>query len=177
MDIKTIKDKLQIIAEQSSSRGRRPDELIPRGVGPAGGGSVSSGGGRMEPKYDLPAPGPMPTPEIPPLAQLPKPRIKLQPGETPAQAIERIRRTAPTLKDRVPEKDSYGRIEPTLETNTMKAAESKQSGPKFPGYWRGTDSAKKSKSKMVGADESKNQVSERAQRLFVSYKKFLANDK
>jgi len=177
MDIKTIKDKLQAIAEQSSSRGRRPDELIPHGVGPAGGGSVSSGGGRMEPKFDLPAPGPMPTPEIPPLASLPKPRIKLQPGETPAQAIERIRRTAPTLKDRVPEKDPLGRIEPTLETDTMASAEHNPTGPKFPGYWRGKDSARMAKSKMVGADESVNPVLKRAQILTQSYKNFKDNNK
>ena len=34
--------------------------------------------------------------------------------------------------------------------DAMSAAERKPTGPKWPGYWRGTDSAKKSRSKMVG---------------------------
>jgi hypothetical protein len=41
--------------------------------------------------------------------------------------------------------------------DAMSAAERKPTGPKWPGYWRGTDSAKKSRSRMVGdggTDES-----------------------
>lgn len=37
--------------------------------------------------------------------------------------------------------------------DSMAKAEAKPTGPKFPGYWKGTDSAGKSKSKMVGSAE------------------------
>lgn len=37
--------------------------------------------------------------------------------------------------------------------DTMSKAEDKPTGPKFPGYWKGKDSAEKSKSKMVGGCE------------------------
>lgn len=43
-------------------------------------------------------------------------------------------------------------IKKLLESiDSMSAAENKPTGPKFPGYWRGTDSASKAKSKMVGS--------------------------
>ena len=38
--------------------------------------------------------------------------------------------------------------------DSMASAEQKSTGPKFPGKWKGTDSADKAKSKMVGASES-----------------------
>lgn len=41
--------------------------------------------------------------------------------------------------------------------NMSKAAE-KSRGPKFPGYWKGTDPASKAKSKMVGSAESKHSL-------------------
>ena len=45
-------------------------------------------------------------------------------------------------------------IKKLLETmDRMSAAERKPSGPKFPGYWKGTDSASKAKDKMVGSAE------------------------
>jgi soluble lytic murein transglycosylase-like protein len=37
--------------------------------------------------------------------------------------------------------------------DSMKKAEKKPTGPKFPGYWKGTDPASKSKTKMVGSAE------------------------
>jgi hypothetical protein len=42
----------------------------------------------------------------------------------------------------------------TLNEGTMAAVKKHSRGPKFPGYWKGTDAADKSKSKMVGAAES-----------------------
>lgn len=42
--------------------------------------------------------------------------------------------------------------------DTMSSAEHKSTRPKFPGYWKGTDSAKKAKSKMVGSAESKHSI-------------------
>jgi hypothetical protein len=45
-------------------------------------------------------------------------------------------------------------IKKLLETmDRMSTAERKPSGPKFPGYWKGTDSASKAKDKMVGSAE------------------------
>ena len=45
-------------------------------------------------------------------------------------------------------------IKKLLETmDRMSAAERKPSGPKFPGYWKGTDPASKAKDKMVGGAE------------------------
>ena len=45
-------------------------------------------------------------------------------------------------------------IKKLLETmDRMSAAERKPSGPKFPGYWKGTDPASKAKDKMVGGCE------------------------
>lgn len=38
--------------------------------------------------------------------------------------------------------------------DSMSSAEKHSRGPKFPGYWKGKDPASKSKSKMVGANES-----------------------
>lgn len=46
-------------------------------------------------------------------------------------------------------------IKKLLEAMDSMAATKKHSrGPKFPGYWKGKDSASKSKSRMVGANES-----------------------
>ena len=45
-------------------------------------------------------------------------------------------------------------IKKLLETmDRMSAAERKPTGPKFPGYWKGTDPASKAKDKMVGSAE------------------------
>lgn len=44
-------------------------------------------------------------------------------------------------------------IRKLLESIDSMATESKGSGPKFPGYWKGQDSAKKAKSRMVGSTE------------------------
>jgi len=44
--------------------------------------------------------------------------------------------------------------------DAMSAAERKPTGPKWPGYWRGTDSAKKSRSRMVGDGGSSESVEE-----------------
>lgn len=53
---------------------------------------------------------------------------------------------------------------------SMDSAEHKPTGPKWPGYWRGKDSAKKSRSRMVGdggaaesVEESKNFLKELSQ--------------
>ena len=35
--------------------------------------------------------------------------------------------------------------------DSMSKAEKKSTGPKFPGYWKGTDPASKAKDKMVGS--------------------------
>jgi len=44
-------------------------------------------------------------------------------------------------------------IKKILESfDSMSKAEKKSSGPKFPGYWKGTDSANKSRSRMVGGE-------------------------
>lgn len=182
-NIKNLKDRLLSIEEGTF---RNPLDVVPLEPG-AGAGSDSPAGALVgaaarnpnlwrsarrdvtsNPVYtgagNLPVrqaqPPVEPTLNLPPLAPLPKPRIKLQSGETPAQAIERIRRTAPTLTDRVPEKDPVtGRIEPTLEDDTNK----------FPGYWRGTDNAKAARSKMVGMEES---IERRAKMLMANYQRF-----
>jgi hypothetical protein len=44
--------------------------------------------------------------------------------------------------------------------DAMSAAERKSTGPKWPGYWRGKDSAKKSKSRMVGDGGTSESVEE-----------------
>jgi hypothetical protein len=44
--------------------------------------------------------------------------------------------------------------------DAMSAAEQKSTGPKWPGYWRGKDSAKKSKSRMVGDGGTSESVEE-----------------
>ena len=44
-------------------------------------------------------------------------------------------------------------IRKLLESIDSMATESKVLGPKFPGYWKGQDSAKKAKSRMVGSTE------------------------
>ena len=43
-----------------------------------------------------------------------------------------------------------------INEGTMSSATKKPTGPKFPGYWKGKDSAKLSRSRMVGASESEN---------------------
>lgn len=46
-------------------------------------------------------------------------------------------------------------IKKILESfDSMSKAEKKSSGPEFPGYWKGNDSAKKSRSRVVGNEES-----------------------
>jgi len=42
--------------------------------------------------------------------------------------------------------------------DSMSKAETKPTGPKFPGYWKGTDPASKAKSKMVGSAEDKHSM-------------------
>ena len=44
--------------------------------------------------------------------------------------------------------------------DSMTAAERKPTGPKWPGYWKGTDSAKKSRSRMVGSGGAAESVEE-----------------
>ena len=44
--------------------------------------------------------------------------------------------------------------------DAMSAAERKPTGPKWPGYWRGKDSAKKSRSRMVGDGAATESVEE-----------------
>lgn len=53
-------------------------------------------------------------------------------------------------------KDILSRLDQINESSTMKSAAKKSTGPKFPGYWKGTDPASQAKNKMVGgsAEES-----------------------
>jgi hypothetical protein len=53
-------------------------------------------------------------------------------------------------------RDILSRLDQLNESSTMKSAVKKPTGPKFPGYWKGTDPASQAKNKMVGgsAEES-----------------------
>jgi hypothetical protein len=57
--------------------------------------------------------------------------------------------------------------------DSMSAAEKKPAGPAWPGYWKGTDSAKKSRDRMVGnggTDESvEEDLEESLRRQFAEY--------
>lgn len=56
--------------------------------------------------------------------------------------------------------------------DSMSAAEKKPTGPKWPGYWKGTDSAKKSRSRMVGsgaAESVEEDLEESLRQQFAEY--------
>jgi len=73
-------------------------------------------------------------------------------------------------------------IKKILESfDSMSKAEKKSSGPKFPGYWKGTDSAKKSRSRVVGNEESvikelHDTANSTEYRLREAFNRFLKND-
>lgn len=73
-------------------------------------------------------------------------------------------------------------IKKILESfDSMSKAEKKSSGPEFPGYWKGTDSAKKSRSRMVGNEESvikelHDTANSTEYRLREAFNRFLKND-
>lgn len=160
-NIKNLKDRLLSIEEGTF---RNPLDVVPLEPG-AGAGSDSPAGavaGATIRNSNLWRSGRRTEPPVEPspLPPVKKPQITVRPGETPAQAIERIKRTAPTLDDEVKIKDPItGRVEPPpFEEST-----------KFPGYWRGNDSASAAKSKMVGMEES---VNLRAKKLMNDYQRF-----
>ena len=56
--------------------------------------------------------------------------------------------------------------------DSMSAAEKKPTGPKWPSYWKGTDSAKKSRSRMVGsgaAESVEEDLEESLRQQFAEY--------
>jgi hypothetical protein len=57
--------------------------------------------------------------------------------------------------------------------DSMAAAEKKSTGPAWPGYWKGTDTAKKSRSRMVGdggaAESVEEDLEESLRRQFAEY--------
>ena len=73
-------------------------------------------------------------------------------------------------------------IKKILESfDSMSKAEKKSSGPEFPGYWKGTDSAKKSRSRVVGNEESvikelHDTANSTEYRLREAFNRFLKND-
>lgn len=178
-DIKTLKDRLTSIEEGTF---RSPLDVIPlepgAGTGPdspagAVAGAVArnpnvwrSGRTEVKPNPAYTGAGNLPVRradypvEPPPISPAQKPRITVRPGETQAQAIERIKRTAPTVSDEVKIVDpATGRVEPPpFEEST-----------EFPGYWRGGDPASAAKSKMVGMEES---IIRRARKLMDDYQRF-----
>lgn len=58
----------------------------------------------------------------------------------------------------------------SVKETSMSSAEKKSTGPKFPGYWRGTDPASAARSKMVGSVEES--IQHRATVLMNRYKNF-----
>lgn len=158
-DIKNILSKLDMLSEQI---GFRP-------------GARDFSGQRIEPKFDF-----SPVQDIaPPMGAVggtAKPRIKVQPGQSPRQAISKAQEKIPTLKIEVPRADSsvdpYGRLEPKLgDISKQQSFVGKRKDPggplpaasksieptlemnKFPGYLKGTDTAKDVEKKMVGMEE------------------------
>lgn len=158
-DIKNILSKLDILSEQI---GFRP-------------GARDFSGQRIEPKFDL-----SPVQDIaPPMGAVggtAKPRIKVQPGQSPRQAISKAQEKIPTLKQEIPAAkpsvDPYGRLEPKLgDISKQQSFVGKRKDPggplpsasksneptleqnDFPGYLKGTDTAKDVEKKMVGMEE------------------------
>lgn len=71
-------------------------------------------------------------------------------------------------------------IKKLLESiDSMSKAEKKSEGPKFPGYWKGTDSANKSRSRMVGGESVIKELHDTANsteyRLKEEFRKFKEN--
>jgi hypothetical protein len=158
-DIKNILSKLDILSEQV---GFRP-------------GARDFSGQRIEPKFDF-----SPIQDIaPPMGAVGgtvKPRIKVQPGQSTRQAISQAQEKIPTLKQEIPAAkpsvDPYGRLEPKLgDISKQQSFVGKRKDPggplpaasksieptlemnKFPGYLKGTDTAKDVERKMVGMEE------------------------
>lgn len=158
-DIKNILSKLDIISEQV---GFRP-------------GARDFSGQRIEPKFDF-SPVQDITPPMGAVGGTAKPRIKVQPGQSPRQAISQAQEKIPTLRQEIPSAkpsvDPYGRLEPKLGDMSKQQsfvgkrkdpggplpAASKSNEPTleqndFPGYLKGTASAKDVEKKMVGMEE------------------------
>jgi hypothetical protein len=159
-DIKNILSKLDSLSEQI---GFRP-------------GARDFSGQRIEPKFDI-----SPVQDIAPpmgaVGGIAKPRIKVQPGQTPRQAISQAQQKIPTLTKEIPAAkpsvDPYGRMEPKGDITGEKSFAGKRKDPggplptpsksneptletnKFPGYWKGKDSAAQAKKKMVGMENKK----------------------
>jgi hypothetical protein len=166
-DIKNILSKLDSLSEQI---GFRP-------------GARDFSGQRIEPKFDI-----SPVQDIAPpmgaVGGIAKPRIKVQPGQTPRQAISQAQRKIPTLSQEIPAAkpsvDPYGRMEPKGDITGEKSFAGKRKDPggplptptrpvsyfkksneptletnKFPGYWKGKDNAMQAKKKMVGMESKK----------------------
>ncbi len=159
-DIKNILSKLDSLSEQI---GFRP-------------GARDFSGQRIEPKFDI-----SPVQDIAPpmgaVGGIAKPRIKVQPGQTPRQAISQAQQKIPTLTKEIPAAkpsvDPYGRMEPKGDITGEKSFAGKRKDPggplptpsksneptletnKFPGYWKGKDSAMQAKKKMVGMESKK----------------------
>ena len=159
-DIKNILSKLDSLSEQI---GFRP-------------GARDFSGQRIEPKFDI-----SPVQDIAPpmgaVGGIAKPRIKVQPGQTPRQAISQAQQKIPTLTKEIPAAkpsvDPYGRMEPKGDITGEKSFAGKRKDPggplptpsksneptletnKFPGYWKGKDSAAQAKKKMVGMESKK----------------------
>lgn len=158
-DLKNILSKLDIISEQV---GFRP-------------GARDFSGQRIEPKFDF-SPVQDITPPMGAVGGTAKPRIKVQPGQSPRQAISQAQEKIPTLRQEIPSAkpsvDPYGRLEPKLGDMSKQQsfvgkrkdpggplpAASKSNEPTleqndFPGYLKGTASAKDVEKKMVGMEE------------------------
>ena len=158
-DIKNILSKLDSLSEQI---GFRP-------------GARDFSGQRIEPKFDI-SPVQDITPPMGAVGGTAKPRIKVQPGQSPRQAISQAQQKIPTLKQEIPSAkpsvDPYGRLEPKLgDMSKQQSFVGKRKDPggplpaasksieptlemnKFPGYLKGTDTAKDVEKKMVGMEE------------------------
>lgn len=169
-DIRNILSKLDSLSEQV---GFRP-------------GATDIYGNRIEPRFDI---SPVQDIGLPmgAVGGTAKPRIKVQPGQSPRQAISQAQQKIPTLKQEIPSAkptvDPYSRMEPKFDISTSEKPSTGRrkdpSGPlptptkpvsyfnkpdkveptlegnKFPGYWKGTDSANQSKKKMVGMEDKK----------------------
>ena len=158
-DIKNILSKLDMLSEQV---GFRP-------------GARDFSGQRIEPKFDF-SPVQDITPPMGAVGGTAKPRIKVQPGQSPRQAISQAQEKIPTLKQEIPSAkpsvDPYGRLEPKLgDMSKQQSFVGKRKDPggplpaasksieptlemnKFPGYLKGTDTAKDVEKKMVGMEE------------------------
>lgn len=53
--------------------------------------------------------------------------------------------------------------------DSMSAAEKKSTGPAWPGYWTGTDSAEKSRTRMVGNESVEDDLEESLRQQFAEY--------